>query len=74
MAPGRIGPLTEFLESVATAVGAGMLVGGFAIGSAAFIAGRSRQALAERTLTAGYLGGIAGAGAILIDIALRYGW
>lgn len=70
MALGQIGPFTALLESVATAVGAGMLLGGFALGSAAFVVGSARPELAERALTDGYLGGFVALGLILLDTVL----
>jgi hypothetical protein len=72
MAVGQVGPFTAVVESLATAIGAGMVLGGFAIGTAGFLAGRSRQELAERALTDGYAGGLIGIASVLFDLVLRY--
>jgi hypothetical protein len=66
----QIGPLTTVLEDIATSVGAGILVGTVAIGAVGFVLGWSRQSLERRALTDGYLGGLLGATAALIDLVL----
>lgn len=66
-----IGPLTSAIESVATAVAAGTLLGSFVIGTAGLLAGSPREVLAARVLTDGYGGGVLGALAVLVDLALR---
>lgn len=68
----HIGLTTTILESVATSIGAGMLVGGFAFGAAGFLRGRARQDLEKRALTDGYLGGLVAAVLLVLDLAMRY--
>jgi hypothetical protein len=72
MALAQIGPITTFFEGLATAVGAGILLGGFVLGLSRFWANRSRRELENNVLLDGYLGGIAGAGAVLLDLLMRY--
>jgi hypothetical protein len=66
----RIGPMTETAESLAAAVAAGILLGGFALGSVGLLAGRSREELHARALTDGYAGGAVGVGFALVDFVL----
>ena len=73
MALGQIGLLTNAAEALATAVGAGMLLGSFGIGALGLVAGRSRRALEERVLTDGYFGGILGMILAMVDLVVRYG-
>ncbi len=68
----EIGPLTSALESLATAVGAGLLLGSFAIGSLRFLAGTPGRDLEAQVLTNGYWGGIASVWLVLGDLAVRY--
>lgn len=72
MCLGQVGPFTEILESLATAIGAGMLLGGFVLGGSALLAGRPRQAVAERALTDGFAGGVLAAAVAAIDLLVRY--
>lgn len=72
MALAQIGPLTTIVESLATAVGAGMLLGAFAAGAIGVVWGVKREKLERRALDAGYLGGIATVLLISIDLAARY--
>jgi len=72
MVPAQIGPATATLEVLATAVGAGALLGGVLVGVAGLAAGWSREELAKRSLTDGYLGGLAGAVTVVIDLFLWY--
>jgi hypothetical protein len=69
----QIGPLTAAFETVATAVGAGIVLGGFAFGTARHLAGWPRKALEARIVTDGYIGGVVGVLVILGDLILRYG-
>jgi hypothetical protein len=71
MASGQIGFLTNALESLATVVGAGMLLGSFSLGSLALLTGQSRQDLERRVLSDGYCGGILGALLAVADLILR---
>ena len=72
MVPAQIGPATTTFEALATAVGAGALLGSVFVGVAGMAAGWSRKELAERSLADGYLGGLAGALAVVIDLFLWY--
>jgi hypothetical protein len=47
-------PISAFLEAAATAVGVGMVLGGFAAGLAAVLRGSGREKLESRALDAGY--------------------
>lgn len=71
MALAQIGPLTSSGEVVATAVGAGILLGSFLFGTIAFLRGASRRALERRVLPDGYVGGVVGVCAVVIDLVLR---
>ena len=68
----EIGPLTTLLEGAAAAVGAGMLLGGFAAGLRGVLVGHPRPVLEGRALEGAYLGGLGGAAMSLADIILRY--
>lgn len=72
MALAQIGPATSAFETLATAVGAGVLLSGVFIGLAGMAAGWSRGELAKRSLTDGYIGGLAGVGVVVIDLLVRY--
>jgi hypothetical protein len=72
MTPAQIGPATSAFEAVATAVGAGVLLGGVAVGVVGMASGWPRRRLAERSLTDGYLGGVVGAVVLTIDLLIRY--
>jgi hypothetical protein len=60
-------------EAVAAAVGAGVVLGGVALGVGRLAAGWPRQRIERRALTDGYLGGMVGAVVAVIDLILRYG-
>jgi hypothetical protein len=68
----QIGPLTRMMESLATAIGAGMLLGAFAAGAAGVVRGMRREKLERHALVAGYLGGIVGVFLASVDLAVRY--
>jgi hypothetical protein len=67
-----IGPVTSMLESAAAAVGASMLLGGFAIGLLGGILGWPRPMLEARVLKGGYFAGVGGAAGLIVDIIIRY--
>ncbi len=71
MALAQIGPATSFIEALATAIGAGMVIGGFLAGWAAIVRKHNRSRLEEWTLMSGYLGGAAAVLLALFDLALR---
>lgn len=68
----QVGPLTSLLESVATAVGAGMLLGGFLTGLVGLIRGWPRGQFDAQVLMYGYTGGVGGIAIMLIDNTFRY--
>ena len=68
----QIGPLTALFEGLATAVGAGIVLGGFTVGLYRFWTSRSRLELENNVLLDGYLGGIAGVSMVLLDLLMRY--
>lgn len=74
MAFSQIGPLTTVLEAVAAAVGAGIVLGGFALGTYRSMAKRSRRELETRVLVDGYAGGLVGMAVVLLDLVFRYGF
>jgi len=67
VALGQIGFFTTVIEALATAVGAGILLGGFLAGSVGSVAGMPRHRLDARVLSVGYAGGVVGLGAVLLD-------
>jgi hypothetical protein len=58
MALAQIGPLTTVMESLATAVGAGMLLTAFGTGATGSIAGWPRSRLEATVVANGYIGGM----------------
>jgi hypothetical protein len=68
----HIGLMTTVLESIATSIGAGMLMGGFAFGATRFLRGWARRDLEKRALTDGYIGGFVATGLLVVDLAVRY--
>jgi len=73
MALAQIGPLTTLLESVATAVGAGVVLCSVMAGIVGLARGWSRRDVEGAAATAGYFGGGVGAVCALADVILRYG-
>jgi hypothetical protein len=69
----QIGPITFVVEAVATAVGAGIVLGSFGIGTVRLLRGWPRQVVEAHVLTDGYFGGGLGVFVVLVDPALRYG-
>lgn len=72
MAVAQIGPLTTVMESLATAVGAGMLLTAFGTGAVGSIAGWSRPRLEAAVVTVSYCGGIGAVGVVFIDLLVGY--
>jgi hypothetical protein len=60
------------MESIATAVGAGILLGGFVSGCAGLARLLPKREFEAWVLKAGYLGGVGGAAILLADIIFRY--
>jgi hypothetical protein len=73
MAVAQIGPLTAVVEALATAVGAGVVLGGVAAGIWGLARGSSRVEIEGSALFNGYAGGGFGAVVALVDVILRYG-
>jgi len=68
----QIGFTTTILESVATSVGAGMVLGGFVFGVFRLIRGQSSEERQRRALVDGYAGGLFAIGLLIFDSAMRY--
>lgn len=68
----RIGLLTAALEALAAAVGAGIVLGGFAGGIYRLLTERLRGELEARVLADGYAGGVVAILIVGIDLAVRY--
>jgi hypothetical protein len=64
--------LTAVLESVATAIGAGMLVSGFVMSTVGFARGRTRREIEASALRDACAGGLGGILLLLVDIAVRF--
>lgn len=69
----QIGPLTAVFEGLAAAVGAGIVLGGFALGIYRLATRHPREELEARVLMDGYAGGLLGVLIALIDLVVRYG-
>jgi hypothetical protein len=69
----QIGPLTAVIEALATAVGAGAVIGSAAAGICGLWAHWPTPRLERRTLYGSYLGGAVGAASALFDAIVRYG-
>lgn len=72
MAVAQIGPLTNLLEALAAAVGAGVVLGSFALGTYRLTRGGSREEIEARVLMDGYVGGFASIVFVALDIVVRY--
>ena len=68
----QAGPLTRVLESVATAVGAGIVLGSVAMGVVGMMLGWSRKEIGNRALTDGYLGGLGGGLIVFLESVLLW--
>lgn len=72
MAFAQFGPLTTLMEGAAAAVGAGILLGGFATGVAGLVLAWPRREFDARVLKDGYIGGLLGVAMMIADITFRY--
>ena len=72
MALAQIGPLTAAMETLATATGAGIVLGGFGVGLIGVFARWPKRVLEIRALNASYLGGAAGVAAVFVDLAAKH--
>ncbi len=69
----QIGFLTTVTEGAAAAVGAGVVLGGVAMGLWGLVTARPIGEVEEWALKGGYFGGGFGAVLALVDAILRYG-
>lgn len=65
------GPATSLFESLASLIGAGLVVGGFAGGMRGLLSRRSRSVSEEGAVTGGYAGGAFGLVLLLIDTVVK---
>jgi hypothetical protein len=72
MALAQIGPATGFMEALATAIGAGMVIGGFLAGIVGMGLGWHKPKLDRSTLAGGYAGGGFAVLLLIIDLGMRY--
>jgi hypothetical protein len=72
MALAQIGPFTAVTEALATAVGAGAVLGSAAAGIRGLIRGSTRAKLEASALLSSYIGGGMAAILALVDLILRY--
>jgi hypothetical protein len=66
------GPYTGFLEVVATSIGAGIVVGGFAVGIVGFATGESQRPSEAMAMAGANLGGFFGLLLLLIDTLTKH--
>ena len=69
----QIGPLTALLETVAAAVGAGMLLGGFLAGTVGIVRRWPKRRFDRSVLLSSYGGGAFATAFVLVDTTFRYG-
>jgi len=67
-----IGFFGSLFEAATTAIGTGIVVGGFAGVAAGMAYGRSRKQVEDNSLRMGFIGGVAACMAWLADLFLRY--
>ena len=65
------GPATSVFESLASSIGAGLVVGGFAGGMRGLLSRRPRSVSEEGAVTGGYAGGAVGLILLFIDIVVK---
>lgn len=68
----HVGFATAALESVATTIGAGMLVSGFVMATADLARGRTPREIEENSLRDACIGGGFATWLIVFDLAMRY--
>lgn len=69
-----IGPLTELIEGAATAVGGGMLLGGFGAGLVGVVKAWPQGRFDRAVLQWGYFGGALSAIVMAVDITFHYAY
>ena len=72
MALAGVGTFTGLAEAAATAIGSGMLIGGFIAGSIGTALRRDRKEIDQGVLGGGYFGGMVAAVLALVDLTIRY--
>lgn len=68
----HIGFTTTVLESAATSIGAGMLIGGFVFGAVRLVLKWPREKLEKWALGDGYFGGLFAVALLIFDLLMRY--
>jgi hypothetical protein len=68
----HIGLTTTVLESVATSIGAGMLISGFVMAAIGLALGWSRRDIEARALRDATAGGLLACGLLIFDLWMRY--
>ena len=66
------GPVTSVYESVASSIGAGLVVGGFAGGAWGFLSTGSHLQSEKQAMVGGYLGAAAGLAFLAFDIVGKH--
>lgn len=72
LAAGTIGALVPHFERAATAIAAGLVIGGFVGATRGYITARSRKEVEAEALRDGYAGAIAGIALLLLDLCIVY--
>jgi hypothetical protein len=67
-----VGPFTGVLEAIATSIGAGIVVGGFAMGVRGSAAGLGRDTTEAMALAGGNAGGCVGLLLLAVDILVKH--
>jgi len=68
----QIGFATTLLEIAATAIGEGIVAGGFAAAAAGMVVGRSRKELEDSAMRNGFWGALGGLSCLCLDLFLSY--
>ncbi len=68
----NVGLLTMLLETVATSIGAAVVVGGFVAAGMGMLKGRSRKEMEGNALRDGFLAGVVGMFCLCFDLLMRY--
>jgi hypothetical protein len=68
----NVGPTTATLEALASLIGAGLIVGGFAGGLVSLLCGDPRSEIEQAALNGGYLGGAFGLVLLAVDILEKH--
>lgn len=68
----NVGLLTTLLETVATSIGAAVVVGGFVAAGMGMLKGRSRREMEANALRHGFVAGGFGMFCLFFDLLMRY--